>query len=65
MSPSSRQIVRSMLQVEPGKRIKIQDLLGHNWVKMGPEDNPVSFRPDHEVRIELLLCFPMNKKGGL
>ncbi|KAI5703787.1 hypothetical protein M8J75_016247 [Diaphorina citri] len=50
MSPSSRQIVRSMLQVEPGKRIKIQDLLGHNWVKMGPEDNPVSFRPDHELR---------------
>uniref|UniRef100_A0A8D9F7R7 non-specific serine/threonine protein kinase n=1 Tax=Cacopsylla melanoneura TaxID=428564 RepID=A0A8D9F7R7_9HEMI len=49
MSPGSRKIIRSMLKVEPGQRIKIQDLLDHSWVKRTPEDRPVNFRPDHEL----------------
>lgn len=48
MSPCSRQVIRSMLQVDPSKRIKVQALLQHSWVKR--DSSAVNYRPDHELR---------------
>ncbi|CAH1998590.1 unnamed protein product [Acanthoscelides obtectus] len=45
MSKESLSLLRSMLQVDPNKRITIKELLSHPWLTLGILD-PVNFRGD-------------------
>lgn len=42
LSPSSKRLIRAMLQVDPKKRITIQELCNHQWITTGFL-NPVTF----------------------
>lgn len=42
MSKESRQLIRSMLQVNPKKRITVEELLSHPWMTLGVLE-PVKF----------------------
>lgn len=45
MSKESLALIRIMLQTDPKKRIKVNDLLSHQWVTLGILD-PVEFKSE-------------------
>ncbi|KAL1139697.1 hypothetical protein AAG570_006675 [Ranatra chinensis] len=49
LSKESREVIRRMLQVDPSKRIKVEDLLSHSWMTMGCYE-PVTFSSLHELQ---------------
>ncbi|XP_060520661.1 maternal embryonic leucine zipper kinase-like [Cylas formicarius] len=46
ISRQSSELIRSMLQVDPEKRITVAQLLSHPWLTLGVLD-PVDFQPKH------------------
>jgi len=49
LSRESRQIIKDMLQVDPKKRITVENLLSHPWMTVGVYE-PVSLHSLHEYR---------------
>ncbi|KAK9506875.1 hypothetical protein O3M35_008728 [Rhynocoris fuscipes] len=47
LSKESKQIINDMLQVDPRKRITVNELLSHPWITMGYYE-PVSFKTLHQ-----------------
>lgn len=52
MSRESRKLIRSMLQVDPKKRITVNELLSHPWLTMGVLD-PVEFKPEDNKYLDI------------
>ena len=50
MSKSSKDLIKSMLQVDPKKRINLSQLLKHPWVTAG-DINSVSFRSKEDKSV--------------
>jgi hypothetical protein len=47
-----------MLQVDPTKRIRIDDLLQHRWVINSVYPEPVKWESIFQVHINLVFCSP-------
>ena len=59
ISKDSLRLIRSMLQVEPKKRIKISQLLKHPWITLGVLD-PVEYKPTNS-KIFVEECVQVNQ----
>lgn len=51
MSKESKQFIRSMLQIDPKKRITVTELLSHPWVTMGIME-PVEVKSENAKRYD-------------
>ncbi|KAH0999027.1 hypothetical protein HUJ05_004399 [Dendroctonus ponderosae] len=51
ISKESKNLIRSMLQVEPSKRIKVSKLLNHSWLTLGVLE-PVSYRSKNSSELD-------------
>ena len=55
LTMESRRLIRSMLQIDPQKRIRVDELLNHPWVMRGHR-GPVSINDSCNVGI-VSICF--------
>lgn len=51
ISKDSKTLIRSMLQVEPKKRIQISQLLDHPWLTLGVLE-PVEYRSKNTLELD-------------
>lgn len=52
MSKESKQFIRSMLQIDPKKRITVTEVLSHPWVTMGGIMEPVEVKSQNAKRYD-------------
>ncbi|CAH1124901.1 unnamed protein product [Ceutorhynchus assimilis] len=60
ISKESKKLIRSMLQIEPSKRIKISQLLNHPWLTLGIFD-PVNYKTKTKKDLDRTCVQTMSK----